>query len=127
MDQAFDNTIAADRELSRLTFDVNAVAAKVGNDPVKLFEWVRENTFFVPYRGVLRGPSGVLMDRVGNSLDRSLLLADLLRVSGQEVRLAHARLSSAQATSHAALRALVTPAGRGPRSPPPGMASGSLF
>ena len=64
----------------------------MGRDPDKLFSWVRDNTYWVPYQGCLRGPIGVLMDRLGSSLDRALLLAELLRLSGQNVRLAHAQL-----------------------------------
>lgn len=88
---------ALDNILSRDTFDSTAVIAKVGKDPVKLFEWVRDNTWWVPYQGCLRGSTGVLMDRIGSSLDRSLLLAELLRQSGYPVRLAHSQLDEATA------------------------------
>lgn len=81
----------------RDTFDGQAVIQRVGTDPLKLFEWVRDNTFWIPYQGSLRGAAGVLMDRLGNSLDRSLLLGVLLRSAGYEVRLAHANLSTRQA------------------------------
>jgi hypothetical protein len=50
----------------------------------------------------LRGAVGVMMDRVGNSLDRSLLLADLLARAGGDVRLAHATLEPALADQLAA-------------------------
>src|SRR4029079_18166992 len=40
---------------------------------------------------------GTLMDRMGSSLDRSLLVAELLRQAGQTVRLVRARLDEAQA------------------------------
>ena len=79
------------------TFDPKVVVDKLGHDPVKLFEWVRNQTMLVPYRGVLRGPVGVLTDRYGNSLDRSLLLAELFRLAGHEVRLARATLTERQA------------------------------
>jgi hypothetical protein len=87
---------AADRDLPRETFEPEAVIEQVGRDPEKLFEWVRDHTEWVAYQGALRGPSGVLMDRVGDSLDRSLLLAELLRLSGYKVRLAHADLKPEQ-------------------------------
>ncbi len=77
-------------------YDYQAVIREVGEDPVKLFEWVRDHTFWVPYRGLLKGAEGVLMDRLGNSLDRSLLLADLLDSAGYRVRFAHAGLSGRQ-------------------------------
>src|SRR5688572_12873355 len=63
----------ADRDLPRDSFEVAAVVKSVGSDPAKLFEWVRDQTVWVPYRGSLRGDVGVLMDRLGNSLDRSVL------------------------------------------------------
>ncbi|HSI35195.1 MAG TPA: hypothetical protein VK986_16570 [Tepidisphaeraceae bacterium] len=88
---------AALRETARDTFDPQAVVETVGRDPARLFEWVRDNTYLVPYAGSLRGASGVLMDRLGNSLDRSLLLAELFRSSGAEVRLARATLTEEQA------------------------------
>ncbi len=77
----------------RDTFDPEAIVQKTGQDPVKLFEWVRDETSLVAYRGSLRGPMGVLMDRRGNSLDRALLLHELLRLAGNECRLASGQLS----------------------------------
>src|SRR6185295_829514 len=70
---------AASRDLPRDTFDPKAVLARVGPDPGKLFVWVRDETSWVPYRGALRGAPGVLMDRLGNGIDRALLLGELLR------------------------------------------------
>jgi hypothetical protein len=78
--------------IPRETFDPEAVVQRTGQDPVKLFEWVRDETAFVPYRGSLRGPIGMLMDRRGNSLDRALILHELLSLTGNEVRLARGRL-----------------------------------
>jgi hypothetical protein len=66
-------------------------------DREKIFEWVRSETRWVPYQGALRGAWGVLMDRRGNSLDRSLLLSNLLLAAGYETRLARAQLSPAAA------------------------------
>src|SRR2546423_806008 len=77
-------------------FDAGAVVEQVGKDPQALAKWVGDNTRWVPYRGMLRGPRGVLMDGVGNALDRSLLLAELLRIAQVNVRLAHATLSEAK-------------------------------
>jgi hypothetical protein len=96
MERAFKALEAAEKEIPRDTFDPKAIVDKVGRDPVKLFEWVRDNTYWVPYRGALRGPTGVLMDRLGNSLDRSLLLAELLRTAGHKVRLVRGELTEEQ-------------------------------
>jgi hypothetical protein len=96
LERLFDALEAALEELPRDTFDPNAIIQKVGNDPIKLFEWVRDNTYFVPYHGVLRGSTGVLMDGLGNSLDRALLLHVLLHIAGKEVRLACGTLTEEQ-------------------------------
>jgi hypothetical protein len=89
-----DAVVAAHRAASREAWDPAAVVAAVGRDRGKLFAWVRDRTALVPYRGSLRGAVGVMMDRVGNSLDRSLLLAELLAQAGLEVRLASAQLDA---------------------------------
>jgi hypothetical protein len=97
LERLFDALEEAAKEIPRDTFDPKAIVEKVGKNPEKLFEWVRDNTYLVPYRGSLRGPIGVLMDRMGNSLDRSLLLHELLTIAGHKARLARGRLSAAQA------------------------------
>lgn len=84
-------------EVPRDSFDPKAIVDRVGSDANKLFEWVRDRTALVPYRGALRGPAGVLTDRLGNSLDRSLLLCELLRLAGQEAHLARGTLTAEQA------------------------------
>jgi hypothetical protein len=86
-------------ESPRDRWDPEYVVAQVGREPRVLFEWVRDNTSWIPYRGVLRGPVGVLMDRQGNSLDRALLLASLLDKAGDTVRLAHGELTREQAVA----------------------------
>jgi hypothetical protein len=95
LDRMFDLLAEVQRALPRDTFDPQAIVEQVGRDPAALFAWVRDNTYFVPYDGCLKGPAGVLMDRAGNSLDRALLLAQLLGESGYDVRLARASLDPA--------------------------------
>src|SRR5258706_1623094 len=102
MDQLAEST----RELPRDGFDYQAIIESVGRDPAKLMMWVKENTRFVPYSGALRGPQGVLMDRVGNDLDRALLLAQLINSSGYECRLARAKLADNEAATLVASTAL---------------------
>jgi hypothetical protein len=80
------------RDAPRDRWDPEYVVAQVGRNPDALYRWVQDNTSWIPYRGVLRGPAGVLMDRQGNSLDRALLLADLLRRAGHSVRLARTEI-----------------------------------
>jgi hypothetical protein len=80
--------------VDRTRFQTPAVVEQVGKDPAKLLQWVRSNTQYIPYRGCLRGPAGVLMDRMGNSLDRALLLAKLMQEAGVTARLAHGTLDA---------------------------------
>ena len=79
-------------DLPRAEFEPAALAESLGKDPEAHFEWVRDHTWWAPYRGLLRGSKGVMLDRVGSSLDRAVLLGDLLRHAGYKVRLAHAEL-----------------------------------
>ncbi|HSK09263.1 MAG TPA: hypothetical protein VK911_06785 [Vicinamibacterales bacterium] len=93
---ALERTMAA---LPRDTFDAEFVVQQANGNPRAMFEWVRDHTYWVPYHGSLRGEVGVLQDRVGNSLDRSLLLMRLLELSGRRARLAHRVLSDDEASS----------------------------
>lgn len=97
LSQWISNLEGAAKEIPRHTFDPQAIVDSVGKDPQALFLWVRDNTYYVPYQGCLRGPVGVLMDRLGNSLDRSLLLLKLLNLAGYEVQLAHGFLTEEKA------------------------------
>jgi hypothetical protein len=93
---AFAALEASSRELEKDRFDTQAIVDRVGQDPLKLFAWVWHETSFVPYRGLLRGEVGVMMDRLGNSLDRAALLSALLRRAGYQTRLVRGRLSQPQ-------------------------------
>ncbi|MEO6301124.1 MAG: hypothetical protein ABIO62_15980, partial [Paracoccaceae bacterium] len=81
-----------DRDAPRDHWDPQYVVDTIGIEPTDLYNWVKTNVTFMPYPGLLRGAEGVLMDRVGNSLDQSVLMATLLTDAGFEVRLAHAKL-----------------------------------
>jgi len=98
LEKAIEELNESKQEISSDVMKLSTIISKVGPDPALLFEWVRDETFLVPYRGVLRGHEGVLMDQLGNSFDRALLLYALLREAEHEVRLAHGTLSPNQAT-----------------------------
>lgn len=98
------------------TFDLNVIVEQAHSEPTRLFKWVRDNTYLVPYRGLLRSGQGVLMDRVGNSLDRAMLLFQLLEKAGQRVRLARGNLSDEQLKALVEGRRQVPPEGALPRS-----------
>ena len=98
LERAFALIDRAAADVPADTFDPVSVVKSIGNKPDELFAWVRDNTRWLPYRGALRGPVGVLMDRGGDSLDRSLLLAEFYaHTAGVTVRLAHATLTAEQA------------------------------
>ncbi len=77
--------------------DPLTILAETGNAPTAILAWIADQTRLVPYVGSLRGSRGVLADRAGNSLDRSLALALLLTDVGEEVRLARATLTDDKA------------------------------
>ena len=99
-------------ELPKHRMDFGAALAEVGStDPNAIFDWVRDNTGFVAYRGALKGAGGVLMDREGNSLDRALMLERLLEAAGHRVALVRATLSGAALESAAAAQRRAPDAG----------------
>lgn len=81
------------RDLPQDRFDRARVVEGADFKPERIVDWVEKNTRWVLYQGVLRGAKGVLLDRQGNSLDRSLLLSALLEDAGHETRLANGQLS----------------------------------
>lgn len=91
MVQMFEFWRELDRRLDRTQFDPVALGRQL-ETPQAAFEWVRDQTRPVPYKGVLRGARGVLQDRQGNSLDRALLLAEMLEAQGHSVRLARGEI-----------------------------------
>lgn len=90
---------AAARQVPATAQDPVAVVAEQGFDPDNLVAWVADETALSPYTGVLHGALGVLIGRRGNSLDRALLLAELLELSGYDVRLARRQLGPGAAAA----------------------------
>jgi hypothetical protein len=52
-------------------------AATLSDDPVKIFEYVRNNIKYVPYVEKLKGSVATLLDQSGNDCDQAYLLRDL--------------------------------------------------
>lgn len=76
---------------------IDDLASMLGNDPERVFAFVRDEIRYEPYVGVLRGATGTLQARAGNSADQASLLAALLRASGVPVRFASGELDGEQA------------------------------
>src|SRR4051794_13407762 len=72
--------------------DIPVRAAALGNDPAKIFDFVRTQVAYEPYRGILRGGRGALASMAGNALDKSLLLKALLEAGGHPCRLVRGKL-----------------------------------
>jgi hypothetical protein len=70
----------------QLTPEIRAKAAELGNNPVKIYEYVRNNFEYEPYYGSLKGAQQTLLERAGNDFDQASLLIALLRASNIPAR-----------------------------------------
>jgi len=65
---------------------IRAKAAELGNKPVKIYEWVRNNIEYVPTYGSIQGADMCLQTKLCNDFDTASLLISLFRVSGVHAR-----------------------------------------
>ena len=70
----------------QLTPEIRAKALELGNNPVKIYEWVRNNIEFVPTWGSIQGAHMTLLTKQGNAFDTASLLIALLRAAGIHAR-----------------------------------------
>lgn len=70
----------------QLTPEIRAKALELGNDPLRIYQWVRNNVEFVPTWGSIQGAQMTLQTRQGNAFDTSSLLVALLRAAGIHAR-----------------------------------------
>jgi RHS repeat-associated protein len=66
----------------QLTDPIRAKAAELGNQPLPIYQWVRNNIEYVPTYGSIQGADYCLQTKQCNSFDTSSLLIALLRASG---------------------------------------------
>jgi hypothetical protein len=76
--------------------NVDALAQTL-TTPQAAFEYVRDHVAFEPYPGVMKGARATLLTHGGNSLDRALLLAAILKQNGVAVKISHGKLTPDQA------------------------------
>ncbi|MBI5634423.1 MAG: C40 family peptidase [Nitrospirae bacterium] len=60
---------------------ITAKAAELGNSPVKIYEYVKNNFEYEPYYGSLKGAEQTLLEKAGNDFDQASLLIALLRAA----------------------------------------------
>lgn len=77
------------------TLETTAREIKKGR-AADILNWVRTNIAFQPYTGELRGARGVIVDRMGNSVDQAILLNELYRMRGFTTRFVRGRLTDSQ-------------------------------
>ncbi len=70
----------------KFTPEIQQLADSLGRNPVKIFNWVRNNIEFVPTWGSIQGAELCMENRTGNAFDTSSLLIALLRYSGIPAR-----------------------------------------
>ncbi|WP_233189375.1 transglutaminase-like domain-containing protein, partial [Geothermobacter hydrogeniphilus] len=68
------------------TPEIRTKAAELGNSPLRIYEWVRNNIEFVPTWGSIQGAQMTLETRQGNAFDTASLLIALLRAAGVKAR-----------------------------------------
>jgi len=62
--------------------EISDLAAALDNDPVKIFNYVRNNIEYEHYHGLRKGAVLTLLEGSGNDFDHCALLADLLTAAG---------------------------------------------
>ena len=76
----------AANEDAQITPEIRALAASLGNQPLAIYSWVRNNVEFVPTYGSVQGSQMTLDARRGNAFDTASLLVALLRAAGVPAR-----------------------------------------
>jgi len=72
----------------KFTPAIQAKATELNHNPVKIYNWVRNNIEFVPTYGSIQGADYCLQTKQCNAIDTSSLLIALLRASGIYARYA---------------------------------------
>ncbi|WP_218042705.1 transglutaminase-like domain-containing protein [Steroidobacter gossypii] len=73
----------------QLTPAISELAQQLNNNPVEIYQWVRNNVQYVPTQGSIQGSAMTLEMRQGNAFDIASLLIALLRAAGIPARYAY--------------------------------------
>ena len=75
------------------------LATSLDHDVERIFRFVSEEIRYEPYVGILRGATGTLRGRAGNSADQALLLGELLQAGGTPFRYVSGAIDDATAAA----------------------------
>jgi transglutaminase-like putative cysteine protease len=70
----------------RITQPIRELASRLGNNPVRIFNWVRNEIGFVPTYGSIQGSELTFLNKRGNAFDTASLLIALYRAAGIPAR-----------------------------------------
>jgi hypothetical protein len=79
--------------IDRSHFDPESLLEATDYESDRIIDYVKHQIRFQAYKGTLRGPRGTLISQAGNSIDQSLLLANLLKNAGYEARIVRGEIS----------------------------------
>lgn len=68
---------------------IRTLATSLGNNPVKIYNWVRDNIVYTPTYGSIQGADATLQTLRGNDYDTASLLIALLRAANVPARYAY--------------------------------------
>lgn len=73
----------------QITPEIQALAAQLNNNPVEIYNWVRNNIDWIPTYGSVQGSQLTLDKKAGNAFDTASLLIALLRAANVPARYAY--------------------------------------
>lgn len=76
----------AETDEVQLTPGIRAKATELGNNPVNIYNWVRNNVDFAPTNGAIQSAQDTLDKKRGNATDTASLLIALLRAANVPAR-----------------------------------------
>ncbi len=83
-------------QIDRSQFDIDALIEKLSFDENEIIQFVSREIAFEDYPGTLRGATGTLQSRAGNSLDQAILLARMLNDIGLDARIVEGEISRSE-------------------------------
>jgi hypothetical protein len=69
------------------------LATALENNPLRIYQFVRNHFTYVPYYGALKGPYLTLKERSGNDFDQAAVLVELLRAAGYTANFQYGSMS----------------------------------